>query len=201
MDRPFVTGLAKTFWVKLFMSGPIEVAKQLIREDCQRAGLCVTIEPTTFIYTGGEEAGYVVGLINYPKYSSTQKKLVSRARELLQRLIEGTHQDSGLMMTPEVTEWVSRRPAVNTVSPVPLVASDVPRQYTSRCVELIDINTGWLSGDQKVTTRQCKREGTVSDGCGSMLCQWHANKRDLAKTRDTLDRFTTPKTALKRKNK
>lgn len=33
-------------------------------------GLCVTVTPTTFIFTGGEESGAAVGLINYPRFSS-----------------------------------------------------------------------------------------------------------------------------------
>jgi ferredoxin len=51
----------ETYTVRLYLSGPVEVAKQVLREECMREGLCVTIEPTTYIYTGGEEAGYVVG--------------------------------------------------------------------------------------------------------------------------------------------
>jgi hypothetical protein len=71
---------APTYTVRLYLSGPIEVAKQTIREECLREGLCVTIEPTTFVYTGGEEAGYVVGLLNYPRFPGESAALVARAR-------------------------------------------------------------------------------------------------------------------------
>ena len=96
-------------WVKLYLSGPIEVAKQILRAECMREGLCVTIEPTTVIYTGGEEQGYVVGLLNYPRFPSTPDQLESRARHLMEALIAETFQHSALMMTPTVTEWITLR--------------------------------------------------------------------------------------------
>jgi ferredoxin len=96
-------------WVKLYLSGPIEVAKQIIREECISAGLCVTIEPTTYIYTGGEEQGYVVGLINYPRFPSTLEAIDARGRELMERLMLATFQGSALMMTPHTSVWISTR--------------------------------------------------------------------------------------------
>lgn len=98
-----------TQWARIYLSGPIEVAKQLIRADCLREGLCVTIEPTTFIYTGGEEAGYVVGLVNYPRFPTEPEALFGRAKDLMHRLLESALQQSGLLMTPTTTEWVTIR--------------------------------------------------------------------------------------------
>ncbi len=103
------TKIEATHWVRIYMSGPIEHAKHALRAECMREGLCVTIEPTTFIYTGGEEAGFVVGLLNYPRFPTTSDALDARARDLMQKLLDATHQHSALMMTPSTTEWVSRR--------------------------------------------------------------------------------------------
>lgn len=100
---------APTHWVRLYLSGPIEVAKQIIRAACLREGLCVTVEPTTYIYTGGEESGYVVGLINYPRFPTTPEALNARARDLMHNLMDSTHQHSALLMRPDATEWISRR--------------------------------------------------------------------------------------------
>lgn len=86
-----------------------EVAKQVLREECFADGLCVTIEPTTFIYTGGEEQGYVVGMINYPRFPSVPQDLDDRDRVLVRKLMAATFQTSGLMMTPEKTEWFTTR--------------------------------------------------------------------------------------------
>lgn len=99
----------QTYWARIYMSGPMEVAKQTIRAECLRAGLCVTVEPTTFIYTGGEESGYVVGLIQYPRFPSHPVAIEDRARDLMEKLLEATHQQSALLMTPNVTTWITKR--------------------------------------------------------------------------------------------
>lgn len=98
-----------TYWVRIYMSGPIEVAKQTIRQECLREGLCVTIEATTFMYTGGEETGFVVGLVNYPRFPVLPSDLVNRARDLMHKLLDASFQHSALMVTPETTEWISKR--------------------------------------------------------------------------------------------
>ena len=98
-----------TWQVKLYLSGPIEVAKQVIRKECLREGLCVTIEPTTFIYTGGEETGYVVGLVNYPRFPTKPGQLEKRAEDLMRLLLDETYQHSALMVTPRGTRWITKR--------------------------------------------------------------------------------------------
>jgi hypothetical protein len=98
-----------TGWARIYASGPIDVAKQIIRGEVLRAGLCVTIEPTDFIYTGGEEAGYVVGLINYPRFPSTQEAIDARADELAEALLHGTFQHSVMVMSPTNTRWTTLR--------------------------------------------------------------------------------------------
>lgn len=103
------TESALTYVVRLYLSGPIEAAKHVIRAETMRAGLCVTIEPTTYIYTGGEEAGYVVGLLNYPRFPCEPKQLEDRARDLMLKLLAATYQHSALMVLPDRSEWVTLR--------------------------------------------------------------------------------------------
>jgi hypothetical protein len=103
------TESARTYWARIYMSGPIEVAKQVIRKDCLRLGLCVTVDPTTFIYTGGEEAGFVVGLLNYPRFPCEPEALIARARDLMTQLLDATFQHSALLMTPDETTWITKR--------------------------------------------------------------------------------------------
>lgn len=103
------TEISSTYVIRLYLSGPIEIAKQSIRQETLREGLCVTIEPTTFIYTGGEESGYVVGMLNYPRFPSEPLQLEDRARDLMQKLLAATHQHSALMVTPAHSEWITIR--------------------------------------------------------------------------------------------
>ena len=104
-----LTKTEPTYWVRIYMSGPIEVAKQAIRAECLREGLCVTIDPTLFIYTGGEEAGFVVGLVNYPRFPSEPEKLWDRASDLATKLLESTYQHSVLVVSPDKTTWITKR--------------------------------------------------------------------------------------------
>lgn len=103
------TKSVKTWWVKIYLSGPLNVIEQACREECLEKGLCVTVEPTRFIYTGGEETGAVVGLINYPKFPETEKTIEHRAAKLALRLLEATCQHSVLIQTPKETTWISKR--------------------------------------------------------------------------------------------
>ena len=108
MERVTIPQITATFRVHIYMSGPIEVAKQVIRAECAREGLCVTVDPTLFIYVGGEETGFVVGLLNYPRFPVTPDELVNRARLLMSLLLAATYQDTGLLVTPTTTERISR---------------------------------------------------------------------------------------------
>ncbi len=103
------TQTEKTYWVRIYLSGPIQVIEQTCRQECLEKGLCVTVEPTRFIYTGGEETGAVVGLVNYPRFPSEPQALMDRGRNLAIRLLDATCQHSVLVMTPEKTEWVTKR--------------------------------------------------------------------------------------------
>lgn len=98
-----------TAWAKIFIAGPIEVAKHILRKECMREGLCVTVEPTTYIYTGGEEAGMVIGLINYPRFESSEFLIYDRAFKLTNLLIEELAQKSATIMTNYRTTFLSNR--------------------------------------------------------------------------------------------
>lgn len=98
-----------THTIRIYLSGPIEVAKQVIREHVLAHPQCVTVEPTTFLYTGGEEQGYVVGLLNYPRFPSTPEELNIYATNLAHRLLAHTFQTSAMVVTPTDTTWITTR--------------------------------------------------------------------------------------------
>lgn len=96
-----------TYQIKIYLSGEIEVAKQVIRKHLLTNPLCVTIEPTTFLYVGGEEQGYVVGLLNYPRFPTAPNELNVRANMLAELLLVKTFQRSALIVKPELTTWIT----------------------------------------------------------------------------------------------
>lgn len=98
-----------TDWARIYIAGPINEAKQIIRRECLRKGLCVTITPTDYIYTGGEETGYVVELVNYPRFPSSPQALYDRAKLLAVMLRDETFQHSVMVMCPTITTWYSTR--------------------------------------------------------------------------------------------
>lgn len=100
--------IINSYWVKIYLSGPIDIAKQIIREECMREGLCVTVETTTFIYTGGEERGCIIGLINYPKLPLEEDYLWNRGLDLARKVLDGTFQNSVLVVSPKQTLWLSK---------------------------------------------------------------------------------------------
>ena len=93
----------ETFWVRIYIAGDIEQAKQVCREECMAEGLCVTVSPASYIYTGGEESGIVIGLINYPRFPSSPDRIVRRARVLAETLMKRLCQRSFSLMTPQET--------------------------------------------------------------------------------------------------
>lgn len=107
---------APTIRFDIFMAGDIAQAKQVCRECCFEVGLCVTIEPVDFIYTGGEESGFRVGLINYPRFPTTEEALHDRAYLLADDLLQRLCQHSYSIVGPRETEWFSRRPEAASVS-------------------------------------------------------------------------------------
>lgn len=99
-----------TIRVDIYMAGDFAQAKQVCREYCFEVGLCVHIEPVDFIYTGGEEAGFKVGLINYPRFPTDGGSLTATAEALAKRLMERLCQHSFCIVGPSETAWFSRRP-------------------------------------------------------------------------------------------
>ena len=94
----------------IFMAGDINQAKQVCREYCLVVGLCVTIELVDYIYTGGEETGFRIGLINYPRFPTNSLELYETTKNLAENLLERLCQHSYTIVGPDNTEWVSIRP-------------------------------------------------------------------------------------------
>jgi len=76
--------------------------------DCCQAyvdevGLCVTLEPTWFVYTGGSEPGVKVGLINYPRFPSSRGEILGHAMEVARILMRKLWQTSCSIVTSNKT--------------------------------------------------------------------------------------------------
>lgn len=97
-----------TYWVRIYVAGDADDARRICREFCE-TGLCVTVSGTDYIYTNGQEAGVVVGLINYPRFPSTPDAIWNRACGLAESLRAGLFQSSVLVMDADKTLWLTSR--------------------------------------------------------------------------------------------
>lgn len=99
-----------TYTVRVYMAGPIDAAKAVLRKVCYLESLCVTVEPTTFIYTGGEEDGVVVGFVDYPKHPSTRGDVYARARRVALAMMPELNQKTALLVATDKTERLELLP-------------------------------------------------------------------------------------------
>lgn len=98
-----------TYTVTIYIAGELTDARRICRNVCMR-GLCVTVEPLDFVYTGGAEAGVRIGLINYPRFPAEPEELFVKAEALAITLMEGLYQHSVSIVATDKTVWLSRRP-------------------------------------------------------------------------------------------
>ena len=112
------TSFVETFFARIYVSGPIDIIKQVCREYCKTESLCVNVSETLFIYKGGEEFGACVELINYPKFPTPSREILHKATVLASDIKDATYQDSILIMTPENTFWYTDRERVFTIDEV-----------------------------------------------------------------------------------
>lgn len=95
--------------VSIFMGGDLQDAEKICRAYCDESGFCVTVTPTNYIFTRGEEDGFIVGLINYPRFPRAPEVIWKRALELAAMLRENLEQDSYTIQAPDRSVWISFR--------------------------------------------------------------------------------------------
>ena len=100
---------APTFNVDIHMAGDISAAAMIIQRYAADTGMCVTLTPQSFIYTGGREEGFKVGFINYPRFPADPADILARARDLAAVLRVQLGQMSYSIVTPTETHWISHR--------------------------------------------------------------------------------------------
>lgn len=105
-----------TFTATIYIAGDLATARQVCRAFCS-IGLCVTVEATEFIYTGGAETGVRIGLLNYPRFPTEPADILGKARALADFLRERLCQHSWLIVTPTETIWNSTRDLASHPAP------------------------------------------------------------------------------------
>ncbi len=60
----------------------IEEAESICQEYCNEVGLCITITPLKFVYKDGGENGCAIGLINYPRFPSSEETILNHGIQI-----------------------------------------------------------------------------------------------------------------------
>jgi hypothetical protein len=101
-----------TYWANIYVglkpgydapTIPPQAAMDIAQVYVDKVGLCVTITPTTFVYTKGYEPGFIIGLINYPRFPATPQKITHHALALARALQKGLRQHRISVMFPDRT--------------------------------------------------------------------------------------------------
>jgi len=112
MSSPFaeikiVTAPSLVF--EIYMAGDINDAKRFLTKLAAEQGACWSVDPTEFIYSGGRELGFVVRIINYPRFPESVDKLQKSAITLATDLMLSLGQGSCSIVGPKDTIWLNRR--------------------------------------------------------------------------------------------
>lgn len=105
------TAETASYPVQIWIAGDHAAAIESCQAYCDEVGFCVTVTPTAYVYTGGQEPGVVIGLINYGRFPSTPEAIFERAKDLTLRLIRDLGQESASIQAPDKTLWISFRDA------------------------------------------------------------------------------------------
>lgn len=99
----------KSWYANIWMAGDYHTAVQTLRKYVNGVGLCVTVSPCAYVYTGGMEDGVLVRMIQYPRFPTEEGKLKEKAEWLAMYLRTELAQDSYTIEFPDETIWFSTR--------------------------------------------------------------------------------------------
>ena len=88
---------------------PPGMIERTCEDYCNAVGLCVTVTPTTFIYVHGREPGAAIGLINYPRFPSSERTIRAHALRLARHLLRACKQQRISVVFPDKTLMLTNR--------------------------------------------------------------------------------------------
>lgn len=95
------------YYARLYIAGPLAGIEQCCREYMLK-GLCVTVTPTNYIYTGGEQTGAIIESINYARFPSNEFLIEKNMIELGEKIMMELHQTSFSIVTPNTSKYYTR---------------------------------------------------------------------------------------------
>lgn len=108
-ERLTITKHSRGYKVEIFIGGDYQKALDVCQSYCDAVKLCVTVDPTMYVYTGGRCAGIRVGLINYARFPSTSMEVWIKALNLARLLKKELDQGSFTLLDLENSYFESDR--------------------------------------------------------------------------------------------
>lgn len=99
----------ETYTAEIYMAGDICLCKNVLQKMAASEGMCVSVEKVDYIYTGGMESGFVVRVINYPRFPTTEREIRKLSVNLAESLLYELGQGSYTIVYPDETVFMSRR--------------------------------------------------------------------------------------------
>jgi hypothetical protein len=94
---------------------PLDKAKTICQDFVDEQGECVSLTPTEYIYTNGNEPGVIVGFIQYPRVPKYEGDILDRALSLAGLLMIGLSQFKVTVIAPDKTYMLENE----TLNPLP----------------------------------------------------------------------------------
>lgn len=105
----FVVKEAQSYTCHLWMAGDYNEARAFLRRHVIDKPDCYSIMPASYIYTGGEEQGFRISLITYPRIPREPEEIAINLELIGIQLCEHLGQGSFTVETPQKTSFFSRR--------------------------------------------------------------------------------------------
>lgn len=127
MSEEFVNGFTKnkapSFTVDIYVAGDYDRARDVCRAWTFQVSRCVSVSPVDYVYTGGEEKGVRVTLVNYPRFPKAHppEEITAEAVDLGNRIALVLQQWSYLVVGPTWSEWYTRKPDHETKKPAGVI--------------------------------------------------------------------------------
>ena len=80
-----------------------QTAYDIGKAYCDEVKLGLTYTETDFVYVDGDEPGFVIGLINYPRFPSTPQDILDHAKNLGGILMKELEQERFSVVCPDIT--------------------------------------------------------------------------------------------------
>jgi len=83
-------------------------AERILQNYCDNNPLCVTLKQIEYIYKDGNEMGFEIGLINYPRFPDTKENITQKALEIGMIFLEKFNQYKISVVSTDKTYMIEK---------------------------------------------------------------------------------------------